>query len=137
MKAVQAFLILVALAFASQATAGQFWSEDKTTNGLIISANVLTVLDWAQTRYGTDRPDEYEETGFARHFTGSHPTTSEVNRYNASVLLLMNIAGYYLPEEAMFFGMRWNPKKSLYFGMTAIEGYTVYNNYQAGVKLDF
>jgi hypothetical protein len=135
MKKVMAIL---ALSMASgAAVAGQFWSEDKATNWLIIAANSLVVIDWAQTRYGTDRPGEFEESGFAEHFTGTHPTTGEVNRYNTAVLLLMNTAGYFLPEEHTLFGMRWNPKKSLYFGMTAIEGVTVHNNYEAGVKLQF
>jgi hypothetical protein len=132
-----AVLLFTVMALTSQAVAGQFWSDDKTTNGLIIASNVLLVVDWAQTRYGTDRPDQFEESGFAEHFTGTHPTTGEVNRYNATALVLLNTLGYFLPERATLWGMEWNPKKSLYFGATAVEGVTVYNNYEAGVKLDF
>jgi hypothetical protein len=129
MKAVQAFLTLVVLAFASQATAGKFWSEDKTTNGLIISANVLTVLDWAQTRYIADNPDQFREVGPAQKFIGEHPSTGEVNSYFMASILLMNGVGYFLPESAVTFGRKWNPKKSLYVGVTAIEGVTVANNF--------
>lgn len=131
-----AFLLFAVMALSSHATAGRFWSDDPVTNGLIVSSNVLLLLDWGQTQYGSDRPDEFEETGFARHFTGAHPTTREVNQYNGAVLILMNTAGYFLPEEAYFFGWRWNPKKSLYFGVATVEGVTVYENYQAGVKFD-
>lgn len=136
-KVIGALLIFTLMAFASQAMAGRFWSDDKATNTAIISANTLFIIDWAQTQYGSDRPDQFEESGFARHFTGDHPSTREVNTYNASAMLLMNVMGYFLTEHHTLFGMEWNPKKSLYFGVTAVEGVTVYNNYQAGVKLDF
>lgn len=125
------------LGMAGTAKAGEFWSKDPITNTSIVAANVLLLADWAQTRYGTDRPDQFEETGFARHFTGEHPTTGEVNRYNASVLLLMNVGGYFLPEKASFFGMEWNPKKSLYLGIAVVEADTVHHNAEAGVKLEF
>ncbi len=128
---------ILAATLTTNAQAASFWSEDKATNGAIVAANVLLVVDWAQTRYGTDRPHRFEEIGFARRFVGAHPSNDEVNRYNVAALVLMNTAGYLLPEQASFFGMQWNPKKSFYFGMTAIEGHTVYGNYQAGVKLDF
>lgn len=132
-----AVLMVAVNACEPAAADGQFWSRDKTTNALIVSSNLLLVIDWAQTRYGTDRPGQFEESGIAEHFTGTHPTTGAVNRYNVSALVLLNVLGYYLPERATIFGQPWNPKKTLYFGATAVEGVTVYNNYQAGVKLQF
>jgi hypothetical protein len=137
MKAVQAFLMLVVLAFASQAAAGQFWSEDKTTNGLIISANVLTVLDWAQTRYIADNPDQFREVGPAQKFIGEHPSTGEVNSYFVASILLMNGVGYFLPEESTIFGVQWSPKKILYIGASIHEAYYVQNNYEIGIRGQF
>lgn len=129
--------LLLFLVAIGRAEAGEFWSEDPVTNTSIVAANVLLLADWAQTRYGTDRPDQFEETGLALHFTGAHPTTGDVNRYNLGVLILMNVGGYYLPEKASFFGLEWNPKKCLYMGVTAVEAHTVNHNVEAGVKLQF
>jgi hypothetical protein len=131
-----AFLLFMIMALANQATAGQFWSEDKTTNGLIVASNVLLAADWAQTRYATDRPTEFHESGLAEEFIGIHPTTSQVNHYFAAVILTSNTLGYFLPEKATTFGFSWNPKKSFYIGITAVEGKVVYDNIQVGVKLD-
>jgi hypothetical protein len=131
-------LVLALLAVAGNASAGQFWSEDKATNGAIIAANALTVLDWAQTRHISNNPDRFHEAGFAQQFIGKHPTTGEVDRYFVKSLVLANGIGYFLPERASFFGLfDWNPKKTLYFSASAWEGYTVNHNYQTGVKLEF
>jgi hypothetical protein len=130
-------VLLVSLIVASQCQAGQFWSEDKTTNGLIIASNVLTVVDCAQTMYGANRPDQYEEVGWAENFIGRRPTSGDVTRYCLAVLAGQNIAGYFLPERATFLGLTFNPKKILYFGITAIEVDVVISNYHTGVKLEF
>jgi hypothetical protein len=129
MKAVQAFLILVALAFASQATAGQFWSEDRSTNSWIMAANSILVVDCMQTRYAFDNGKNVEEVGLAKYFVGSNPTAREIDRLCVKTLAGMNVLGYFLPESAVTYGRKWNPKKSLYVGVTAIEGVTVANNF--------
>jgi hypothetical protein len=131
-----AFITLISI-FNADAGAGQFWSEDPVTNTLIISSNALILVDWAQTRYGANRPDQFEETGWAKNFTGRRPTSGDVTRYNLGALVLMNTAGYFLPEKAETFGMTWNPKKSLYFTVTSVQAHTVHNNAEVGVKLEW
>jgi hypothetical protein len=60
---------------------------------------------------------------------GSNPTAREIDRLCVKTLAGMNVLGYFLPESAVTFGRKWNPKKSLYVGVTAIEGVTVANNF--------
>jgi hypothetical protein len=119
------------------ARAGRFWSDDPVTNGFIISTNVLSVIDWAQTRHIADNPDEFQEEAFAENFIGKHPTTKEVNSYFTASIILTNGIGYFLPEKATIFSLKFNPKKTFYLVATAFEAYTVENNYRIGIHGQF
>lgn len=132
-----AALMFVIMACASSAMAGQFWSQNRTTNGLIVSANILMFVDWTHTRYIADNPDKFHERGVAAEFIGEHPTTGQVNAYFVASLLAMNGIGYLLPESAETFGVRWNPKKSFYLGASLYEGYFVQQNYVLGIRGEF
>jgi hypothetical protein len=130
-------LTVAALCIASQANAGSLWTEDKFTNSLIVSANVLAVMDWAQTRYIADNPDRFEETGPAADALGKHPSRGDVNRYFAQGIIVWNAIGYFLPESATTFGMSCKPKQVFYIGMAAYEGRYVVNNREIGIRMQF
>jgi hypothetical protein len=115
----------------------QFWPEDKVTQGLLISANVLMAVDWTQTRYIADNPQEYAETGPAAESIGAHPTTGAVNQHFIESLIVMNGLGYVMPESLTTFGITWSPKKMLYLGYSVYEGYYVQQNYEIGIRGQF
>lgn len=89
--------LLILLLFISPAQA-EWWTEDKTANGLTIAANVLLIADWAQTREIADNPDYYE-SGLAGYFITEHPRTRDVNIYFASALVIYNTLNYFLPNR--------------------------------------
>lgn len=134
-NAIIATAIFFILAVSNHASAGQFWSEDKTTNALIISANALALIDWRQTRYIAKNPDRFHERGIASHFIGEHPSTGDVDQYFALSIILTNGIGYFLPESATVFGLQFNPKKSFYIGANIYEGYYVLNNIELGIRI--
>lgn len=139
--------------FAGPAYAGDWWTDSKLTNGLMISVNVLLIADWAQTRYIADnlkcdnpqiyagvitagdalpifppQCERFHENGLAQHFIGDRPTTGDVNRYFLSSLVLMNSIGYFLPDKY---------KNVFYFGVASFEANVVYQNADIGIKLEF
>lgn len=85
------------------------------------AAAILTVADWAQTRYIAKNPNDYRELN---PILGSHPSVGKVNIYFSTVLLLgtLGISTGYINREFLYF----------YVG---IEGSTVVRNYQVGVEI--
>lgn len=90
---------------------------------LMTAAAVLTVADWAQTRYIARNPNDYRELN---PILGSHPSVGKVNIYFSTVLLLgaLGVSTGYINREFLYF----------YVG---IEGSTVVRNYQVGVRFQF
>lgn len=129
-------LYAVLLLVCSQARA-DYWSNDRLTNSVIIASNVLTVMDWAQTRHIADNPERFMETGPAADEIGIHPTTGEVNRYFIQTLIVWNGIGYFLPDSVTTFGKTWSPKQVFYISLTAYEGSYVMNNRQIGIRMQF
>jgi hypothetical protein len=113
-----------------------YWSDDKTTNALIIADNVLLGMDWLQTRYIAKNPDRFHETGIAEHFIGRHPTTREVDQFFASWIVGTNLLIWALPEEATTFGIKWNPKKTILIFDAATSAHNVINNARVGIHFD-
>jgi hypothetical protein len=120
------YFLLLAV-FCGNSWAGGWWTDSKLTNGLMISANVLMVADWAQTRYIADNPD-YHEKGVAQSFIGSRPSSGDVNRYFGASLIVMNLAGYFLPQKH---------KDMFYIGVTIYESEYIKSNNKIGIHLEF
>lgn len=90
----------------------------------MITANLLIVTDWAQTRYIADHPDYYE----MNPLLGEHPSSGKVNKYFGRALLATNIIGYVLPKE-------W--RGIWYLGVFSGQLSTVQHNYQIGIQMEF
>lgn len=127
--------LITALLATSQAHA-QLWS-DKATNVAMIAANTLLVMDWAQTRYIADHPEQYMEVGPAAEYIGAHPTTGAVNKHFVKSLIQMNVIGYFLPESIETFGIRWSPKRALYITAVSYEQRFVKGNAEIGIGFQF
>lgn len=136
-NAIAALGVFVGLAAAQSAMAFDCWPEDKTTQRLIIADNALMVLDWSQTRYIANHPESFHETGVLAEYIGEHPTTGEVNRGYATVMVAANLIGCVLPQSVTTFGVTWNPQKVFWIGATAIDAATVYENHSIGIRYEF
>lgn len=129
-------VVACALLFCTDLYAG-CWSDDRVTQGLIISSNALTLVDWRQTRYIARHPDEYREVGPAAKVIGEHPTKEAVNRYFLRSMVLNNAIGCLLPEHFKIGDLELNPKKLFYIGVSVQEAYYVQNNIEIGIQTDF
>lgn len=87
-------------------------------------ANVLILVDWAQTRYIADS-DEHRERNM---FLGKNPTTGDVNKHFIITLIGVNLIGELLPKKY---------SKYFYIGVASAEAVNVVNNYRIGVRFRF
>ena len=119
-------VLFLLMLYSIRSEAGEFWTGDKVADTLMVSANMLIVMDWAQTRESSDKG--YEEVGAAKNFIGRYPTTGDVNRYFIASLIQYNMVNYLLPTKL----------KKVYSGFTAaIEFSVVKGNYEIGVGMKF
>ncbi len=96
-------------------------------SGWQLAANALILADWGQTRHiaANGEEDGYEETN---PILGPRPSTSEVNLYFASALVLTNGVGWLLPEP---WERRW------FIAVTAVQGAVVAHNHSIGLRIEF
>ena len=90
MKTLILFLLLSSSAFADQ------WKSSDTYRE--VAFQTLNVIDWGQTRYIAQHPDQFYESESAWAI-GHHPTTGRVDAYMAESAVLHFIVAYYLPES--------------------------------------
>lgn len=118
---------ILAIPYISNANA-EWWTDDSVTNGLIVSANTLMVMDWAQTRYIADHPENFREGGSMRRFIGENPTSGKTNKYFAGTIIINNAIGMMLPKKY---------KKTFYGVLNVVYLSTTTNNKSIGVKIKF
>jgi len=88
-------LIFALLLFSSSAFADPWRTEDTYREAAF---QVLNVIDWGQTRYVAEHPDQFYEKE-SQQFIGQHPTTGRVDEYMAESAVLHYIVAYYLPQS--------------------------------------
>ena len=113
---IRIILLIAAMTF-SQVVSADNWRT---------SANTLLVVDWLQTRYIADNPDDYHEIN---PIMGEHPSIGEVNAYFLGSIIAMNLIGEYALDRS--------GRKTLYIFITGMETLAVSNNFQLGIKLRF
>lgn len=90
--------------------------------------NVSIAMDWGQTRYIANHPQEYSEVGPAKVFLGSHPHQDRVDAYFVGSLVLNNGIMLALPKKY----------RPWYAGVvTVVETHFVISNNRIGIKFDF
>lgn len=87
--------------------------------------NTGFALDWMQTRYIADHPEQFAEKNTD---LGLHPTTGEVNRYFLSYALGVNALYFFAPEK-------WKPYISSIYIIPRYDA--VNRNYEGGVRFEF
>ena len=88
-------LFLLLLFIASPSWAGD-WSEEDTYREAAFQ--VLNVIDWGQTRYVAEHPDEFYEKE-SQQWIGRHPSTGRVDAYMAESAILHLAVSYLLPPN--------------------------------------
>lgn len=114
-----AILILV---LASPVFAGSW--DDKNTS-LQIPLTILMVVDYGQTLYIADHPEEYMETNSAM---GPHPSRQEVTEYFALYYLAVTGITWALPAKWSHWYQR---------GIITMEIYNTVGNHFIGVGFTF
>lgn len=103
---------------------GNLYAFDKMT--LLSSASII--LDWGQTRAIADNPRRFAESN---PLLGEHPKSGDVNRYFAAALVLNYIVGDVLLRN------RPNMRKLYHFDVALVQGGTVIDNHNDGVRIQF
>lgn len=117
--------LIFLLLFCSSANAGEWWTDDKTTNSLMIAMNTAIIIDWAQTRETADNPKYIEHN----RLLGQNPTTKEVNYFFLRELAWHNLAGMVMPD------LKW--KKRFYAVAFTYRLDVISGNYRLGVSMKF
>lgn len=137
MKKAIFFALMIALQSCEPATAGQdrpeipwykegeLWTGKAWKDGMWIAMNTGFVVDWAQTRYIADHPEDHYETNT---ILGPHPTTKEVNLYFIGTIIEANAIYYFVPDD-------WKPLLSAIYIKQRYDAYTT--NKELGVRLQF
>ena len=121
MKRYLAALLLILA--APTATASDKW--DTVDFALLTTATTALMLDWGQTRRISRNPDEYYETN---SLLGDHPSTGDVDKHFAAVMLGTIVIADFLPSAY---------RKTWLGIITAVEVGYVSQNYQIGIRAEF
>ena len=121
MKVLVAIVIL--LSIGSFAWAIEPLSTESKILGLSFLA--LEIVDWGQTHYIADHPEEYTESN---PILGNHPSRREVNAWFIGSTVVCGTIFFFLPDKyrsifaAFGFGLEFN---------------AVLNNYRSSVRFSF
>jgi hypothetical protein len=89
-------LILAALLFSTSAFAADTWSTGDTYREATFQ--VLNIIDWGQTRYIAQHPDQFYESESA-WIIGKHPSVETVDTFMLVSAILHPLVAYYLPSS--------------------------------------
>ena len=89
-------ILAVLLLSSSAAFARDEWRPSDTYRE--VAFQTLNVVDWGQTRYIAEHPDQFHERE-SQQFIGLHPTTGKVDAYMAETAVLHFVVAYFLPSE--------------------------------------
>jgi len=88
-KFVFVLLLLSSSAFADEWTTADSYRE--------AAFQTLNVIDWGQTRYIAEHPDQFYEKDYSG-LIGSNPTTGRIDAFMAEFAVLHFVASYFLPH---------------------------------------
>ena len=125
--------LTIILITASHSLAFDKWNtEEKIAQGVAIG---LTIIDWGQTLYIADHPEQfYEKQNF---LMSKHPSRSSVNLYFGLSVIGKTALVHILPRDYNLWGWNIKPRRiaqSVYIG---ISGANVYRNYTLDIKIGF
>ena len=113
---------------------------EKWTKNDYIRQGAFTIalgVDWLQTRYISEHPDEYKEVGIARCFIGEHPDKSNVDIYFAAAWIAHTVITDLLDHKAEIFGIQFNPRKLWQHVTIGVEAGVDGHNISIGIGLEF
>lgn len=113
-------IILFIVCLPSVARAGD-WTGLNT--GLEVAHAALLTIDWRQTRWAQERPNEYYEINPA---LSRHPSAGRIDTWFIAWEVLHPVISYVLPNPYRY---AWQA------GTLGLEIYCVNKNYNVGVKL--
>ena len=118
----KALLIMLAMLMCSPAAADEWTRADTYREAAYLT---LHAIDWGQTLYIADHPNEYYERNT---ILGDHPSRGRVNTYFILSGLGHAAVSYVLPR----------PYREIWqYGTIAVSGYWVINNYHIGIQFGF
>lgn len=102
--------------------ADKWTTTDKALEAVFVTA---TVIDWGQTLYIADHPNQFDELN---PILGKYPSRARVNIYFPVVLVAHAVISNYLPK----------PYRTIWQSFSiAVEVPVIGNNYALGIKLGF
>ena len=113
----------IALVVVSADSFAQWTLEQRLVGGIAL---VAVAADWAQTRYISRHPVQFEERN--RLILGSAPSSSKINAYFVAMPLLGYLAADALPSEYRTHALRI---------AAALQIASVGHNYSIGIKMRF
>jgi hypothetical protein len=100
------------------------WSEEDTAREVVYLG--LHIVDWGQTLYIADHPNEYHERN--RLMFSEHPSRGEVNWKFAVGMVIHPVVSYLLPR----------PYREIWqYSTIGLEIYCVGNNVRIGIGMGF
>lgn len=116
------YLIMTLACFLGCATTDKWTKAEKTKE---VAWLILHAVDYSQTRYAMDRPDEFKE---ANPLLGDHPSEGRLNLF----ALITGIGHVWLTD---YVGKEY---RSLFQNITlGFKTGTVVNNFYVGAKIEF
>lgn len=96
------------------------WTRSDTARELVYTG--LVAIDWGQTLYAVDRPDQFHEHN---KLLGEHPSRGAINLYAPSMMLFHAAVSCALPAKYRAY---WQ------YGSAIGEGVVVINNHRIGTR---
>lgn len=117
----------------TRAFAFEKWNtEEKLMWGI---KTALMYIDWKQTKYISNHPDEYYEK--YNHTLGEHPSEQKVNWYFSGSYIIQTILVSYIPRDSdiKLFGESYHikPRRIFQSFTIGVSGFCVGNNLKIGI----
>jgi hypothetical protein len=132
--------VCVLLFFPARAHA---WEPDNLSKGdvqLEIAWQIVHFIDWHQTKYIANHPNDYYEQGLAVVVLGKHPDPEAVDLYMGLGALAHAGVTYVLPQKGHFLWVEnweFNPRRAWQHVTLGSSGACVISNISIGIGFDF
>jgi hypothetical protein len=112
------------------------WFSPPTTGDIALMAvnTALIGVDWGQSRYIAEHPDDYREVN---PILGAHPSTGKVNTYFSAALPLYWLTAWALPPKEDHGYKSIINREYFSIAVAIMEGATVGNNLAIGIGVKF
>ena len=94
MKSITLIIMLMILMLPVAGFTADDWNKEEISKE--VAWMVLHAVDWRQTAYAMDRPDEYEELN---PILGNHPSEGRLNMFMLTTALGHYLITKYIPKE--------------------------------------